>query len=70
MRHDFAAIPDAIEAPAGRTRLLSRLYRDIGIAAVALELDLSRDQLEPEVVACVERGARFLLPEPQLALAS
>jgi len=69
MRHDFSAIPDAVEVPAGRSRLLSRLYRDIGLAAVALELDLCASELEPELVAAIERGSRYLVPEP-FALAS
>ena len=69
MRHDLSAIPDAIEAPAGRSRLLSRLYRDIGLAAVAMELDLTPEGLAPEIVAAVERGARYLEPR-EMALAS
>ena len=68
MRHDLSAIPDALEVPAGRSRLLSRLYRDIGLAAVAAELELTAEGLEPEVIAAVERGSRYL--EPPLAMAS
>lgn len=69
MRHDFSSIPDAVEVPAGRSRLLSRLYRDIGLAAVAAELDLTSAQFEPELQNAIERGARYLAPIP-LALAS
>jgi hypothetical protein len=69
MRHDFSAIPDALEVPAGRSRLLSRLYRDIGLAAVAVELDLTAMDLEPELESAVQRGSRYLAP-PTLALAS
>ena len=69
MRNDFSSIPDAIEAPAGRSRLLSRLYRDIGLAAVAAELDLSSAQFESQLQSSIERGARYLAPIP-LALAS
>ena len=69
MRHDLSAIPDALEIPAGRSRLLSRLYRDIGLAAVARELDLTSEGLEPDVVAAVERGSRYLDPR-EMALAS
>ncbi len=63
MRHDFSAIPDALEAPAGRTRLLSRLYREIGLAAVAFELDLPASELDPELGEAVQRGIRYLTPE-------
>jgi hypothetical protein len=61
MRHDMSAIPDAIETRAGRSRLLSRLYRDIGLAAVAAEFELPVEDFEPELGEAVERGARYLL---------
>jgi hypothetical protein len=64
MRHDFASIPDAIEARAGRSRLLSRLYREIGMAAVAAELELPAQEFEPEVEQAIERGSRYLAPSP------
>jgi hypothetical protein len=69
MRHDFASIPDAIEARAGRSRLLSRLYREIGLAAVAVELELPAREFEPEIEQAIERGSRYLAPGP-LELAS
>ncbi len=69
MRHDLSAIPDALEVPAGRSRLLSRLYRDVGLAAVAAELNLSSADFEPETAAAIERGSHYLQPEP-MALAS
>ena len=62
MRHDLTAIPDSIEVRAGRTPLLSRLYRDIGMAAVAAELELSAEDFEPEVAEALARGARWLPP--------
>jgi hypothetical protein len=62
MRHDLSAIPDALEAPAGRSRLLSRLSRDIGVAAVATELGLKAEECEPELASSIERGARYLAP--------
>jgi hypothetical protein len=64
MRHDFASIPDVLESRAGRTRLLSRLYRDIGLAAVAAELRLPAQEFELEVGESIERGARYLSPKP------
>jgi len=69
MRHDFSAIPDVIETRAGRSRLLSRLYRDIGLAAVAAEFELPVQEFEPELGEAVERGARYLAPR-NLVLAS
>jgi hypothetical protein len=64
MRHDLASIPDALENRAGRSRLLSRLYRDIGMAAVAAELELTAQEFDLEVGESIERGARYLLPKP------
>ena len=48
------------EASNGR-RLVSSLYRDIGLATVATELNLQPDTLEPDVAEAVERGAAALL---------
>ena len=48
------------EASSGR-RPLSSLYRDIGLAAVATELNLQLDLLEPDVAEAVGRGAAALL---------
>lgn len=70
MRQQATAFSEVLEAPAGRSRLLSRLYREIGLAAVAVELELSREELELDVAQAVERGARYLLARPQLALVS
>jgi len=60
MRHDVTAIPDVIEKPAGRSRLLSRLYHEIGLAAVAFELDVEVADLGPESYEAIRRGARYL----------
>jgi hypothetical protein len=64
MRHDLSAIPDALEAPASRSRLLFRLYRDIGLAAVAAELKLLGRGLEPDLEQSIDRGSRYLAPIP------
>jgi hypothetical protein len=40
MRQDVASSPSILEQSAGKSRLLSRLYREIGLAAVATELQL------------------------------
>jgi hypothetical protein len=69
MRHDLSAIPDVIETRAGRSRLLSRLYHDIGLAAVAAEFELPVRDFEPDLGEAVERGTRYLVPR-NLDLAS
>jgi hypothetical protein len=53
--------PDAIEQRAGASRLLSRLYRDVGMAAVAAELRLPVRMMDRESAASIERGAALLL---------
>ena len=60
MRHDVTAIPDVLEKPAGRSRLLSRLYHEIGLAAVAFELDVEVELLPPDSYEAIRRGARYL----------
>jgi hypothetical protein len=64
MRHDLASIPEVLETRAGRTRLLSRLYRDIGLAAVAAELQLPAQEFDLEVGESIERGSRYLPTKP------
>jgi hypothetical protein len=51
-------------------RLIERLHRDIGLAAVARGLELSMDDLEPELSDAVKRGARYiyLTPKPDCNL--
>jgi hypothetical protein len=49
------------EAGGGWWRPLPSLYRDIGLATVATELNLQPDTLEPDVAEAVERGAAALL---------
>ncbi len=62
MSNDLTADSRALgEASSGR-RPLSSLYRDIGLATVATELNLQPDTLEPDVAEAVERGAAALLP--------
>ena len=68
MRQENPAYPPSLEASAGRQGLLSRIYRDIGLAAVAIELDVLND-LDSELEDAIERGARFIAPV-KLPLAS
>ena len=50
MRQDFPAKPENS----------SRVYREIGLAAVAAELNLQVNTLDPEVAKAVERGTAAL----------
>ena len=60
MRHDVIPIPEVVEKPAGKSRLLSRLYHEIGLAAVAFELDVEPSELPAESFEAIRRGARYL----------
>jgi hypothetical protein len=60
MRQVQNEVVETLEKPAGRSRLLSRLYHEIGLAAVALELDVEPSELPAEEVQAIRRGARYL----------
>ena len=62
MRSDFDAIPDADEGRAGGETALSRIYHDIGLAAVAEALDLLNAEFDPDLNSSLERGEFYLLP--------
>ena len=49
------------------SRLLAGIYHDIGMAAVAMSLELAIDSLEPETHEAVRRGNRYihLMPKRQ-----
>ena len=64
MRIETQAPTQTLEVPAGRSRLLSRMYREIGLAAIAIELDLLEEDLGEELEDAIERGARCLAPLP------
>ena len=42
------------------SRLLAGIYGAVGLAAVANELEISKVDLDPELVEAVERGAHYL----------
>jgi hypothetical protein len=67
MRHDLEFHSPALEQRAGESQLLARLYREVGMAVVAAELDLELEMLEPEDAAAVQRGAAVLAPPGILA---
>ena len=61
MRDDFDAIPDpAGRGPAGT--MLTRIYHDIGLAAVADALDLMTVEFDPDLKESLERGEFYLVP--------
>ena len=68
MRDDrFQFIPDADDGRRASS-VLTRIYRDIGLAAVAEALRLPTEGFEPEMIESLERGEFYLLP-PTAALA-
>ena len=67
MRDDFEAIADADDGRADAGMALSRIYHDIGLAAVAEALDLLTVDFDPELNTSLERGEFFLLPSQSLA---
>jgi hypothetical protein len=56
--------PTAKAESARPSRLMARIYRDIGLAAVASELALLSADLEPELIQAVKRGSRYLYLMP------
>ena len=60
MRQDPLALPSAWSQSAGFSNPLFGLYREAGLAAVAVEFNLQVYELAPEVAEAVERGAAAL----------
>jgi hypothetical protein len=60
MRQDPLAFPSVWNQSAGFANPLFGLYREAGLAAVAVELNLQAYELAPEVAEAVERGAAAL----------
>jgi hypothetical protein len=60
MRQDPLAFPSVWNQSAGFDNPLFGLYREAGLAAVAVELNLQVYELAPEVAEAVERGAAAL----------
>jgi hypothetical protein len=62
MRDDyFQFIPDASDERSAGS-VLARIYRDIGLAAVADALRVPTEGFEPEMIESLERGEFYLLP--------
>ncbi len=62
MPDDLIATAQALGQATGGCDPLPNLYREIGLAAVANELDLPLNTLDPDVAEAVERGAAALFP--------
>ena len=63
----FHVIPDASDERSAGS-VLARIYRDIGLAAVADALSVPTEGFEPDMIESLERGEFYLLP-PAGALA-
>ena len=61
MQHDFHAIPEAAERR-DLGSMLARVYRDIGLAAVANALGLAPEEFDADLATSIERGGFYLLP--------
>ena len=69
MREDFHIIPDADDQRMAGS-VLTRIYHDIGLAAVAQALRLPSAAFDPEMIQSLERGELYLLrPRRELARA-
>ncbi len=62
MRDDFDAIPDPGAGRSATGTMLTRIYHDIGLAAVADALDLMTVEFDPDLTDSLERGEFYLAP--------
>ncbi len=62
MQHDFDAIPEAASQPERVGSMLTRIYHDIGLAAVADALDLTTAEFDADLAQSIERGVYYLVP--------
>ena len=68
MRDDFDAIPEPGDRRSGPGTVLTRVYHDIGLAAVADALNLLAADFEPDLNQSLERGEYYLAPaDPALS---
>ena len=56
----MAFLPNYRRANVGPSGFLAGIYRAVELAAVADELEISKVDLDPELVEAVERGAHYL----------
>lgn len=62
MRDDFDAIPDPGNGRGNTGTMLTRIYHDIGLAAVADALDLLTVEFDPDLTDSLERGEFYIVP--------
>lgn len=62
MRDDFDAIPDAGDRRNDYGMVLTQVYHDIGLAAVADALNLLTADFEADLNQSLERGEYYLAP--------
>jgi hypothetical protein len=58
-------LPASPKGAARPSRLLTAIYHDIGMAAVAMSLDLTIETLDPDVHEAVKRGNRYIYLMPK-----
>jgi hypothetical protein len=63
MRHDFDAIPEAASQRERVGSMLTRIYHDIGLAAVADALRLTTVEFDSDLAQSIERGEFYLIPD-------
>ena len=68
MRDDFDAIPEPGDGRSGPGTVLTRIYHDIGLAAVADALNLLAADFEPDLNQSLERGEYYLAPADRVLL--
>jgi hypothetical protein len=62
MRHDFDAIPEPEGQRVTVGSMLTQMYHDIGLAAVADALDLCAAEFDANLARSIERGEFYLIP--------
>ena len=62
MRDDFDAIPDPGNGRSPAGTMLTRIYHDIGLAAVADALDLLTVEFAPDLADSIGRGEFYIVP--------
>ena len=62
MRLDYDAIPERAGERVAVGSMLTRIYHDIGLAAVADALDLGAAEFDADLANSIERGEFYLIP--------
>ena len=62
MRDDFDTIPDPVGRHDAPGTMLTRIYHDVGLAAVAEALNLLTVDFDPDLKESLERGEFYLFP--------